>query len=206
MASNRHLGRIIALQTLYEQDFRRESRDLEFDLQAVLKRNIARYEATVDDTAFIEMLVKGISESEDQLNALLQPLAPERPIGDISRIVRIILQIGAFELTHENGVPPKVVINEAVELGKAFGSENSSKFINGVLGSLLRQLHPEIATAPATTSAKATDLDDMASGANSSSSTLDDQIASDVDDTESHEVTSVDTPELLTSDAEKDEA
>ncbi|MGF7228688.1 MAG: transcription antitermination factor NusB [Candidatus Saccharibacteria bacterium] len=157
MASNRHLGRIIALQTLYEQDFRRGSDDISFDLQEVLQRNIARYEATVDDTSFIEQLVNGISAEQDELDALLQPLAPEWPIDQIARMDRVILRMGAYELTHDHGVPPKVVINEAVELAKAFGSTNSSKFINGVLGTLLRRQNgdpdpepkaPEEAVAP----------------------------------------------------------
>jgi N utilization substance protein B len=143
MASNRHLGRIIALQTLYEQDFRGASSDASFDLQEVLQRNISRYEATVDDTSFIEELVNGISKNAQELDELLQPLAPEWPIDQIARMDRVILRIGAYELTHDNGVPPKVVINEAVELAKAFGSTNSSKFINGVLGTLLRRKNGE---------------------------------------------------------------
>lgn len=143
MASNRHLGRIIALQTLYEQDFRRSSADGSFKLEEVLERNIARYKATVDDTDFIERLVRGVSKAEAELDAILQPLAPEWPLKDIARMDRVILRIGAYELLYSKSVPPKVVINEAVELAKAFGSENSSKFINGVLGTLLRQKNPE---------------------------------------------------------------
>jgi N utilization substance protein B len=139
MASNRHLGRIIALQTLFEQDFRRVSGDSKFDLEAVLKRNISRYEATVEDTAFIEQLVRGVAKREKALDAELQPIAPEWPIDQIARMDRVVLRIGLYELTYEKDVPPKVVINEAVELAKSFGSENSSKFVNGVLGTALRQ-------------------------------------------------------------------
>lgn len=138
MASNRHLGRIIALQTLYEQDFRSEAGDKAFKLTEVLKRNISRYQKMVDDTAFIERLVRGVNKHEQALNELLQPVAPEWPIKQIARIDRVILQIGLYELQFEQDVPPKVVINEAVELAKAFGGDNSSKFINGVLGTLLR--------------------------------------------------------------------
>ncbi len=148
MASNRHLGRIIALQTLYEQDFRRASEDASFDLEAVLARNIARYEATVDDTAFIERLVRGVSQREAELDATLGPIAPEWPIEQIARMDRVVLRIGLYELEYEKDVPPKVVINEAVELAKAFGSENSSKFVNGVLGTVLRQRDGEDAHAP----------------------------------------------------------
>jgi N utilization substance protein B len=139
MASNRHLGRIIALQTLYEQDFRREAGDQEFNLDEVLARNIARYQEMVDDKAFIEMLVRGVSERQDGLDAQLQPIAPEWPIDQIARMDRVVLRIGLYELEFEKDVPPKVVINEAVELAKAFGGENSSKFINGVLGTVMRQ-------------------------------------------------------------------
>jgi N utilization substance protein B len=143
MASNRHLGRIISLQTLYEYDFRRGSEDSTFDLKAVLARNMSRYEATVDDKAFIEQLVRGVAEHEQELDEILQPIAPEWPIAQIARMDRIILHIGLYELHFEKDVPSKVVINEAVELAKAFANENSSKFINGVLGTALRKLQPE---------------------------------------------------------------
>lgn len=139
MASNRHLGRIIALQTLYEQDFRRSADDESFDLDAVLARNVARYEAAVDDKTFIDRLVHGVAGREAELDDILQPIAPEWPIAQIARMDRVILRIGLYELRHEKDVPSKVVINEAVELAKAFGSENSSKFVNGVLGTALRK-------------------------------------------------------------------
>lgn len=143
MASNRHLGRIVALQTLYEQDFRRESGDGSFVLAEVLARNIARYESTVDDVSFIEQLVRGVAEHESELDDCLRPLAPEWPIEQIARMDRVVLRIGLYELTYQKDVPPKVVINEAVELAKAFGGDNSSKFVNGVLGTALRKLNGE---------------------------------------------------------------
>jgi len=139
MASNRHLGRIIALQTLYEQDFRLECHDESFDLSSVLARNINRYKKMVDDRKFIEELVKGVDKHASELDAVLQPIAPEWPIDQIARMDRITLRMGVYELVYGKGVPPKVVINEAVELAKAFGGENSSKFINGVLGTVLRE-------------------------------------------------------------------
>jgi transcription antitermination protein NusB len=139
MASNRHLGRIIALQTLYEEEFRRDCDDPNFVLQEVLARNINRYAKMVDDSKFIEQLVKGVDDKRSELDALLQPIAPEWPLDQIARMDRIILRMGAYELLYGEDVPPKVVINEAVELAKGFGGENSSKFINGVLGTVLRQ-------------------------------------------------------------------
>ena len=139
MASNRHLGRIIALQTLYEEDFRKECNDKSFDLNTVLKRNISRYQAMVDDQDFISQLVRGVDSKQGELDAVLQPVAPEWPIDQIARMDRIVLRIGAYELLHGKDAPPKVVINEAVELAKSFGGDNSSKFINGVLGTVLRE-------------------------------------------------------------------
>lgn len=144
MASNRHLGRIVALQTLYEEDFRTDSGDISLDVKEVLSRNTSRYRETIDDLAFIEALVEGVIKYRDELDAVIQPLAPEWPIDQIARMDRVVLRMGAYELLHAEDVPPKVVINEAVELAKAFGGDNSSKFINGVLGSLLRQKDGDI--------------------------------------------------------------
>lgn len=148
MASNRHLGRIIALQTLYEQDFRREAADHDFDLEEVLARNIARYDEMVDDKTFVEDLVHGVAKHEKELDAKLQPIAPEWPIDQIARMDRVILRIGLYELEFGKDVPPKVVINEAVELAKAFGGENSSKFVNGVLGTVMRERTEGQVTSP----------------------------------------------------------
>ncbi|MEI8187709.1 MAG: transcription antitermination factor NusB [Candidatus Saccharibacteria bacterium] len=143
MASNRHLGRIIVLQTLYEQDFRRASNDETFDLEEVLTRNIDRYKKMVEDKEFISRLVNGISEKESELDEILAPIAPDWPIDQIARMDRIILHIGMFELMFEKDTPPKVIINEAVELAKSFGGDNSSKFINGVLGTALRNIESD---------------------------------------------------------------
>lgn len=139
MSANRHLGRIVALQTLYEQDFRRECGDEQFQLDEVLERNIGRYKKTIDDPEFISKLVNGVDKHLAKLDSTLQPVAPEWPIDQIARIDRVVLRIGLYELLFDKDVPPKVVINEAVELAKSFGGDNSSKFVNGVLGTLLRQ-------------------------------------------------------------------
>ncbi len=148
MASNRHLGRIIALQTLYEQDFRRECGDTTFNLNEVLGRNINRYRETVDDQAFVADLVHGVDAKQQELDNTLQPIAPEWPIDQIARMDRVVLRIGLYELLHKKDVPPKVVINEAVELAKSFGGDNSSKFINGVMGTFLRQQEEKKVSPP----------------------------------------------------------
>ena len=141
MASNRHLGRIVALQTLYEYEFRVDSEDTTVNIQEILKRNLDRYETAIEDTKFVEALVDGVVEQQQSLDDKLRPIAPDWPIEQIARIDRNILRIGVYELLHQSEVvPPKVVINEAVELAKAFGSDNSSKFVNGVLGTAYRTL------------------------------------------------------------------
>lgn len=149
MASNRHLGRIVALQTLYEQDFRVECKDSSFVLSEVLERNIARYAETIDDKEFIDNLVNGVDAEQTKLDDIIRPVAPEWPIEQVARIDRTILRIGVWELTYSAQVPPKVAINEAVELAKSFGGDNSSKFINGVLGTVLRNIDASSAEKPA---------------------------------------------------------
>ena len=141
MASNRHLGRIVALQTLYEYEFRKESADDSVEVKEILSRNLERYETAIDDTEFVESLVNGVLKEQEAIDGKIQPIAPDWPIEQIARVDRNILRIGVFELLHQADiVPPKVAINEAVELAKAFGSDNSSKFVNGVLGTAYRTL------------------------------------------------------------------
>ena len=141
MASNRHLGRIVALQSLYEFEFRTQSDDTTADINEILGRNLERYESAIDDKLFVGSLVEGVLAHIDELDAKIQPIAPDWPIAQIARIDRSILRLGMYELLFLGEiVPPKVVINEAVELAKAFGSDNSSKFVNGVLGTAYRTL------------------------------------------------------------------
>ncbi len=144
MASNRHLGRIVALQSLYEYEFRVQSEDPEVKLDEILSRNLERYESAIDDKKFVKDLVEGVVTKQGELDGKIQPIAPEWPIEQIARIDRGVLRLGLYELLYKgDSVPPKVAINEAVELAKAFGSDNSSKFINGVLGTAYRSLLEE---------------------------------------------------------------
>lgn len=145
MASNRHLGRIVALQALYEHDFRLRSGDVAVDLDEIIERNLSRYKETIDDLDFVERLIRGVASHVTELDAKLQPLAPEWPLEQIARIDHTILRLSLYELFDmpESNIPSKVTINEAVELAKSFGADKSSKFINGVLGSAWRQANPE---------------------------------------------------------------
>jgi len=141
VASNRHLGRIIVLQSLYEYEFRERAGDPNLDFSLIVAKNIEPYSGTLGDTEFVYALSKGVKDNIEDLDKVLRPIAPEWPLETIAAIDRNILRIGLYELAEcRDKVPPKVAINEAVELAKAFGSENSSKFINGVLGTAYRQL------------------------------------------------------------------
>lgn len=139
MASNRHLGRIISLQSLYEYEFRVKAGDTEADIDIITAKNIEPYAKALGDTEFVYSLTKGVADKVKELDQELSPLAPEWPLDSIAAIDRNVLRLGLYEL-EVGEVPPKVAINEAVELAKAFGSDNSSKFINGVLGTAFRNL------------------------------------------------------------------
>lgn len=141
MASNRHLGRIIALQALYEYDFRTGLADDSADIDDILDRSLNHYGKKIGDRDFVEKLTRGVVKEAKQLDAVIAPVAPEWPLNQLPLSDHEILRIALFELKHfGEQIPPKVAINEAVELGKLFGSENSSKFINGVLGTIWRQM------------------------------------------------------------------
>jgi len=135
VASNRHLGRIVALQVLFEVEFRQMAGDTTVDVDEITARNIERYSEILHDQKFIFELVHGVTEHLEELDQTIQPVAKQWPLEQIARIDRSILRLGVYELLHED-IPPKVAINEAIELAKAFGSDNSSKFINGVLGTI----------------------------------------------------------------------
>ena len=141
MASNRHLGRVIVLQSLYEYELRTLANDPEVDLDIIVAKNIEPYEKTLGDTEFVYNLAHKVTDNFDALDAALQPMAPEWPISSIAAIDRNVLRMGLYELSEcRDAIPPKVAINEAVELAKAFGSENSSRFVNGVLGTAYKEL------------------------------------------------------------------
>lgn len=129
---NRHLSRVIVMQTLYEYDFRPDSQ-----IDEIEKRNIANYDEEGDDS-YISQTIKGVIEHQKEIDEKIVQAAPEWPIEQISTIDKTILRIAIWEILESKDVPPKVAINEAVELGKTFGGENSSKFINGVLGTVYR--------------------------------------------------------------------
>ncbi|HAZ16755.1 MAG: transcription antitermination factor NusB [Candidatus Jacksonbacteria bacterium RIFCSPLOWO2_02_FULL_43_9] len=131
--STRHLARTIALQTLYEWDFNGKRDDRIHDFLAY---NKSQFGPGLDDGDFTKRLIEGVLKEHTIIDPLIEQYAPEWPLDHITIVDRNILRIGIFELLHCADVPPRVAINEAIELGKAFGGESSGKFVNGVLGSM----------------------------------------------------------------------
>lgn len=134
MSQSRHLSRITIMQTLYQWDFRPET-----NINEILQRNIQEFTGQID-SQFAQKVVVGVKNSHQAIDKLIIAAAPDWPIEQVSRIDKVILEIAIFEMLFdtEEEIPPKVSINEAVELGKQFGSENTSKFVNGVLGTIYK--------------------------------------------------------------------
>ena len=136
--SSRHLSRSIAMQSLYEWDFSGKRADLE----KVAERNIKEFGPGLEDPGFIWQLVTGVVQHLQEINGIIEKAAPEWPIEQITIVDRNVLRIGLYELLYGDkaAVPPKVAINESIELAKSFGGESSGKFINGVLGTVFREI------------------------------------------------------------------
>ncbi|MGC9031185.1 MAG: transcription antitermination factor NusB [Minisyncoccia bacterium] len=136
--ASRHIARSIVLQSLFEWDFYNKTKDL----NEILQRNIEIFGSNFDEEEFTKKLANGIIEKLDKIDEIIKVSAPERPIEQLNLIDRNVLRIGLYELLFSNKdeVPAKVAINEAIELAKNFGSDNSGKFINGVLGNVFKEL------------------------------------------------------------------
>ncbi len=138
--ASRHLARSIAMQSLYEWDFY----DKKNDLPAIVNRNLNEFGPGLEEVNqnFVRNLAKGVAEHLPKLDAIIEKAAPEWPIDQINFTDRNVLRLGLYELLYSNKeeVPPKVAINEAIELAKNFSGESSGRFINGVLGTVYREL------------------------------------------------------------------
>ncbi|OIP58424.1 MAG: transcription antitermination factor NusB [Candidatus Moranbacteria bacterium CG_4_9_14_3_um_filter_45_14] len=137
--ANRHLQRSVAMQSLFEWDFQGKNNEKSRD---VLKRNIAEFAPGLEDSIFAEHLMEGTLQEQKTIDTLIEKCAPEWPIEQVTIIDRNILRLGIYELMFGNydEVPPKVAINEAIELAKTFGSDASARFVNGVLGTIYREM------------------------------------------------------------------
>ena len=136
---SRHLSRSIVLQSLYEWDFYEKKPD---SLSRILEKNIKEFAVGLDDLDFIRNLAKGIEDSYQYIDEIIIKTAPEWPLEQINMLDRNVLRLGLYELLYSNReeVPPKVAINEAIELAKVFGGESSGRFVNGVMGTVYNQL------------------------------------------------------------------
>lgn len=127
---NRHFARVVAMQSLYEWDFRKEESPIE-----IFNRNCKNLDTEVDKE-FATSLIKSVLDNKQKIDDLISKSASEWPFDQIALIDRNILRIATAEMLYNKDIPPKVAINEAVELAKSYGGDNSSRFVNGVLGSI----------------------------------------------------------------------
>ncbi len=137
--ANRHLSRSVVLQTLFECDFMKLSHEAAL---ASLDRNTEEFAPGMADVPFMKGIFQGTLDKRDDLDKIITKAAPEWPLDKISNVDRNVLRLGLYELLFapRNEVPPKVAINEAIELAKTFGGENSGKFVNGVLGAVYKEI------------------------------------------------------------------
>ena len=137
--ANRHLARTVAMQSLFEWDFNGQQESID----AVVDRNLLQFAPKLSEPEFVRALVAGVVEKMPDIDALISKTAPEWPLDQITPVDRNVLRLGIYELMFLKEIPPKVAINEAVEIGKTFGGENSGKFVNGVLGTLFKDMDTE---------------------------------------------------------------
>ncbi len=151
--ANRHLSRTVAMQSLFEWDFNNSSgygannagagAGATQDLGEIVARNLAEFGKSAEDTEFARALAEGVRDHQKEIDAIIAANAPEWPVDQITIVDRNVLRLGIYELMFLKDVPPKVAINEAVEIGKQFGGDNSGKFVNGVLGTLYKEMNPD---------------------------------------------------------------
>jgi len=138
--SNRHLARTIAMQSLYQWDFCQGKKG---GLEEILRHNLKEFAPDFDDEGFSRNLVMGVSKELPKIDKTITKYAPEWPIDQITVVDRNVLRIGVYELQYDDDIPPKVAINEAIELAKTFGGESSGKFVNGVLGAIYKDMQKD---------------------------------------------------------------
>lgn len=136
--ANRHLLRTVAMQSLFQWDFNGQA---EGALPQIVAGNLKEFAPGIDDAEFAMKLTTGVVEHREAIDALIQKWAPHWPIDQITNVDRNVIRVGAYELKYGGSeVPPKVAINEAIELAKTFGGEASGKFVNGVLGAIFKDM------------------------------------------------------------------
>ncbi len=141
MAANRHLGRIVAMQALYEYFVRSSLKDPNLAIEDISARALSVHKDNIQDTDFVRAVIKGVVDKQEELDKLWLPFATNWPLDQIPMVEVSIIRLAVYELKFPyQDVPYKVAIDEAVELAKQFGGDNAAKFINGVLGSVYKSL------------------------------------------------------------------
>lgn len=137
--ANRHLQRSIAMQSLYEWDFKGKKIE---ELDAIVKKNIEEFGPGLEEDSFVYDLARKVADNLGKIDPLIERCAPEWPLDQVTIVDRNILRLGIYELLFGNydEVPPKVAINESIELAKSFGGDASGRFVNGVLGTIYREM------------------------------------------------------------------
>lgn len=127
------------MQSLYEWDFKGRRKEM---LDEIVDRNVKEFASGLEDTSFVHSLINGVIAHIDQLDQIIEKAAPQWPLEQIAIVDRNVLRLGLYELLYGNReeVPPKVAINEAIELAKSFGGESSGRFVNGVLGTVYKEI------------------------------------------------------------------
>lgn len=138
--SNRHLARTLAMQTLFAWDFNGQRTD---NLDYTISENFKNFAPNFSDGGFVKETIYAVIAHLEEIDNLIKKYATEWPLEQITPVDRNVLRIGIYELLFSENIPPRVAINEAIEIAKAFGGESSGKFINGVLGAIFNNL-PEM--------------------------------------------------------------
>lgn len=133
MASYRHLARTCVMQTLFSVEFRSS------DAKDLLEKVLEEFAPKLTEKEFAYDTLEGVLKNEKKIHKIIQKFAPQWPVEKIARVDRAVLEIGIYEIAFTDDIPPVVAINEAIEMAKHFGDENSPKFINGVLSSVMKE-------------------------------------------------------------------
>lgn len=139
--SNRHLARTIAMQTLFVWDFDKEKSQT---IDTIIAESFLNFAPSFDDGGYVKQTISGILKNLEQIDSYIIKYATEWPLDQITNVDRNILRIGIYEMLIDDNIPPRVAINEAIEIGKNFGGESSGKFVNGVLGAIYNDMPEDI--------------------------------------------------------------
>ncbi|MFP4514793.1 MAG: transcription antitermination factor NusB [Parcubacteria group bacterium] len=139
--SNRHLARTLAMQSLFVWDFNSQNSD---NLKEIIEENFINFAPDFDDNGFVENTVYGVVDNLKEIDKQIIKYATEWPLDQITVVDRNVLRIGVYEMLLDESIPPRVAINEAIEIAKNYGGESSGKFVNGVLGAIYNDLPEKV--------------------------------------------------------------